>query len=106
MAEVEGGGTSMEVGVRRRIRVLFGAGAEAGVELVMVANGLASVALAAMGWLVLDLPLAWMMALVPVLFLAFAACLLVRRAAASRRDLAQGASELSGAALSRVDRRR
>jgi hypothetical protein len=68
----------LKVGLGRRIRAFFGTDEEAGIELVMAANGYASIALGAMGWLLLELPLGWMVALVPVLFLAFGACLLFR----------------------------
>src|SRR5687768_13874715 len=61
-----------------RLRALFVTDDDSSVELVMTANGVASLALAALAWLQLDWPFSWSIAVVPAAFVGLTACLLFR----------------------------
>jgi hypothetical protein len=68
----------MPVELAKRIRALFRSNDESSVELVMTANGVASLALSALAWLEFSMPLVWAAALVAGVFLLLTGCLLFR----------------------------
>jgi len=68
----------MPLELSKRIGVLFRSNDESSVELVMAANSIVAVALAALTWLKLGLPFPWAVAVVPAAFVLLTACLLFR----------------------------
>lgn len=62
----------------RRVRALFGTKDQPGLELVMVANGIATLAIVGFAWLRLGLTVGWIAASLPVVFGLLTACLLSR----------------------------
>jgi len=62
----------------RRIRALFGTKDQPGLELVMAANGIATLAIVAFFWLQIGLTVGWIAVLLPVVFGLLTACLLSR----------------------------
>jgi len=62
----------------RRLRALFGTKDQPGLELVMVANGIATLAIVGFAWLRLGLTAGWIAASLPVVFGLLTACLLSR----------------------------
>jgi hypothetical protein len=62
----------------RRVRALFGAKDQGGLELVMAANGIATLAIVGFFWLQLGLTVGWIAVSLPVVFGLLTACLLSR----------------------------
>jgi len=62
----------------RRIRALFGSKDQPGLELVMAANGIATLAIVVFLWLQLGLTVGWIALSLPVVFGLLTACLLSR----------------------------
>ena len=62
----------------RRIRALFGTKDHSGLELVMMANGIATLAIVGFLWLRLGLTVGWIAGSLPVVFALLTACLLSR----------------------------
>ena len=62
----------------RRIRALFGTKDQSGLELVVVANGIATLAIVGFLWLRLGPTVGWIAVSLPVVFALLTACLLSR----------------------------
>ena len=62
----------------RRVRALFGTKDQPGLELVMAANGIATLAIVGFFWLQLGLTVGWIAVSLPLVFGLLTACLLSR----------------------------
>ena len=65
--------------LRERVGALFASRDDSSIELVMTANAFTGVAIGAAAWLMIDVPFAWAVGMVPAVFLLLTAGLLYRR---------------------------